>query len=217
MNKPSFLKTVATASATLLALSACQVNLGIGIETDGSISTVFEFHDPESQLAAFDIASNCEELRDAIVDQLPAGSEEAELLVEDISTSNDFACRFTGEAERSPESAEILKETDDTFIFTSLDSSDAVSPSDLALIDSLVDFSLTVVMPGDIISAEGAVIEGNRATFTDLETFVEGITVEGKKKVADLSKISHPIIHLLECQFGLGLLSLQGSSSQLVL
>lgn len=150
------------------------------MESDGSLNSVIEFHDPDHQLKELGLGDSCDVLYDAIKGQLPT-DQDANISVDDITSGDDFACRFSAKTDKSAVDQGMLTETDDTFILKTEDTSGQVPKGQLALLESMGDFSLTIVMPGDIVSAEGGKIDGNRATFTDLETLVNGITVEGKK------------------------------------
>lgn len=170
---------VLAATATV-SLSACHVDLGVGIHPDGNVNSVIELHDDDGKLAALGAGDSCDDLLTAIKSQVPGGS--GEVKVTDISTDGHLGCRFTAESEKSAIDGKNLKETDDTFIFSTEDTSQQVPPAQLSMLESMGTFTLTIAMPGDIIKAEGAEINGNIATYKSLSTIVKGITVEGHKE-----------------------------------
>lgn len=164
----------------LAGLSACRSTTTITIGADKNVTFESEFGDDSGILKLG--GATCDDL----ANELENGVGEQELgslEVTDTSTDKEFACKITA-SETSSFDAKTLSETDDAYILD-FDQPDFVNTEDLQQIESLgqkLDFSLTVVMPGDVTKApEGFTIDGTKATTTDLNTLSQPIRIESAK------------------------------------
>ncbi|MDP9806563.1 hypothetical protein J2S70_001145 [Trueperella bonasi] len=159
-----------------LTVSACESDNVFSVTEDGAGSLVMEIRDTQGLLEMGGLKS-CDEF----VGDVP---DAADFTVEDISSGNQLGCRISTESGISIVDGKTLKETDSTYIFEldSGETDDMLSTDQMELFSSMgFNFTFTVEMPGDIIRAEGANIDGNRATYTDFTQLSSGILVEGNK------------------------------------
>lgn len=108
--------------------------------------------------------------------------------VVDKSNDKTIDCTVTFTGKKSALDGNLLKEEGDTLVFNPpTDTSEEFDEKSLEAF-GIVDykFSFTVIMPGKIISAEGANIDGNKATY-DLAGLSKGIKVVAEKKSSPLS------------------------------
>lgn len=108
--------------------------------------------------------------------------------VVDKSNGKTIDCTVTFTGKKSALDGNLLKEEGDTLVFNPpTDTSEKFDEKSLEAF-GIVDykFSFTVIMPGKIISAEGASIDGNKATY-DLAGLSKGIKIVAEKKSSPLS------------------------------
>lgn len=168
-----------------LTVSACESDNVFSVTEDGAGSLVMEIRDTQGLLEMGGLKS-CDEF----VEDVP---EAADFTVEDISSGSQLGCRISTESGISIVDGETLKETDSTYIFEldSGETDDILSTDHMELFSSMgFNFTFTVEMPGDIIRADGADIDGNRATYSDFSQLASGILVEGNKTAGGGSTIT---------------------------
>lgn len=171
-----------------LMLGACEVSAHVKVNEDKTMDATMEIHDTQNFLAEFGTDISCDDLAAEI-------TEEENVTIEDISTDDHLACRISGTGAELD--SEEVTETDETFILTMDTENDPMSEQDLAMFDQFgINFEYAIEMPGDIIRAEGAEIDGNVATFTDIRALNEGIEVEGYK-TADGTSGSSPVLWIV--------------------
>lgn len=172
-------KAVAIAAVALCAFSACHTDVGVGVKSDGSIKSVVTLNDSEGKLKAIGLGSSCEELASGVKTQI--GITGGTFDVKDKSKEGKLSCEFTAESGKNMVDGKTLTETDKTFILSTQKASTAVPKEQLSMLKNFGKFTLTISMPGDIVKAEGAKIDGNLAMFSDLEKLATGFSVEGYK------------------------------------
>lgn len=162
-----------------LLLAACETTTTMEIHEDGKLTMDAQIVDTQGLLAMSGLS--CDQLKSQMN---LSGNEDMEVDVVDNTKDGKLDCTVQAKSVESAVDGRVLKETDDTYVLT-VDGSDfggGVSQDDLKqMTDMGLKFTLNVVMPGDIVSAEGGKISGNQATFDDLNTIAGGIVVEGKK------------------------------------
>ncbi|MFP7696375.1 hypothetical protein [Trueperella sp. LYQ143] len=168
-----------------LLLSACNMDMTIKVNEDGSASVVMDFIDSKGMMKAAGIKS-CDDLKKQM-DTMDSESSSVDFTIDDISQGDTLGCRFSSASGGNVIDGETLKETDDTFILELTGSDTGTSTlneSDMKMMESMgLSMKVIVEMPGDIISASnGGKIEGNRAIYSDPNVFDKGMTVEGLKE-----------------------------------
>lgn len=174
----------ALAVTALLVLTGCESQDIVAVQPDGSITGTLDVSGDAALLGAANI--NCTSI-DSLISGRSGGTltgEESSYAVDDQSDADQMHCVVTFDSGKPATGSSVLSETDTSYILSlprgllnekNLRTLNLMSPT----------FSLVVAMPGDIISAPGASISGNTATFTDINVLVDGLNVEGAKQAAD--------------------------------
>ena len=160
-----------------LTIAACESDTTVLIGEDGSATLTMEIRDTQGILELGGLTT-CEDFGSDF-----AGSED-DVIVEDISTGDRLECRISMDSGGSAVDGAILTETDTTYIFEipEGETEDLFGTDDIELLASMgFGFTFSVDMPGAIIKADGAQIDGNRATYDDPNFIMTGISVEGNK------------------------------------
>lgn len=179
-------------ASTLFLLSGCRSESQIAIQPSGAIDGMADV------TADFAIASTagiaCSKLEEIGNIKLKGGifdNESSVFTVEDHSDSNTFHCTLTFNSGESAAGTQLLSETETSYIFslprTILNEGNLRA---LSLLDP--QFSLSIAMPGKIISAPGATINANTATFSDIDALRKGVNVEGEKTPAKENEANTP-------------------------
>ncbi|WP_124055381.1 hypothetical protein [Arcanobacterium ihumii] len=158
-----------------LFLAACESTNSMVVEESGKINFTAHFKDDSGMATGSGI--KCEDIKKEM--EL-SKFESAMVQVQDSSSGNTLECSFNVSAPGS----DILTETENTFIVKLGDTQDpAFNSEDLETFKQLgVNFALNIQMPGDIVRADGATINGNTASYTDPSVLGSQITVEGMKR-----------------------------------
>ena len=165
----------------LFILSGCRSEGQIAIQPSGSIDGMADVT-VDSAIAST-AGIGCSELEEMGNLKLEGGTfdnEASTFAVEDKSEGNTLHCTLTFDSGQSAAGSALLNETESSFIFSlPRGMLDEGKLRTLSLLDP--QFSLSIAMPGKIISAPGAAINGNTATFTDMQVLLNGVNVEGEK------------------------------------
>ncbi|WP_216388764.1 hypothetical protein [Arcanobacterium phocae] len=206
MRLPRKIATYATIAVLALTLGACHVDAGAGIHEDGTATIAMEFHDQYGLLGQENISS-CDDFANQViaearkspeVAQLPAGAlDEAieHLDVAEVPSKDGLGCRISFETPESVIDGDKITETDSTYIIDMREDTSDEIPAEAKMLMDIVDARIIVAMPGKIIKADGATIDGNRAIYESLEPIIKnGIYVEGEKAGnADFSNLFAPV------------------------
>lgn len=157
----------------VVALTACEAHTTIKINEGGTGETVMVIKDDTGEMSQYGMT--CDNLKESAAQD--AGEN---VVVEDISENGVLTCKITTPLEGNLVDDNALTETDDTYIFTVPPTDGESNELSQGMSENMV-FTFTIEMPGDIIKAEGAKIDGNRATFESISQVENGITVEGYK------------------------------------
>ncbi len=160
-----------------LSIAACESDTTIAIGEEGNATLIMEIRDTEGFLEMGGVTS-CNDFAEDMAE------DSDEYTIEDISTGDMMACRITLESYDSAIDGHTLRETDNTYIFEipAEEAEDEFGSDDVDMLaDAGFGFTFTVEMPGDIVTADGAKINGNRATYDDPTSLMNGIYVEGQK------------------------------------
>lgn len=172
------LKALALIAPAALVLAACDSANSIEIKENGSMTLVMEFHDTDGMMSMLDM--DCADFEEMM--QMEAGTSSMPddmFKIEDVSEGGVLGCKISADSVTSVVDGQSLVENDDTYVFT-IEGGELGTDEDLAAL-SQFNFTFDVIMPGDIVSAPGANISGNVASYTDITTFSEGVVVEGYK------------------------------------
>ena len=176
-------KTAAACALTvslMFALSGCDSTSEVAVQPDGSVSGTLEISGDSAVLGAAGI--DCAKVDSLISGQLASTlqGDEAQYSVDDVSSGNTIACVVNFDSGSSIAGSSLLSESDSSY--TVVIPRGILNEKNIRTI-RMADpgFALSIATPGDIISAPGAAIQGNTATFTDLDILTEGATVEGAK------------------------------------
>ncbi|WP_216387143.1 hypothetical protein [Arcanobacterium phocae] len=205
MRLPRKIATYATTAVLALTLGACHVDAGAGIHEDGTATIAMEFHDQYGLLSQENISS-CDDFANQViaearkspeVAQLPSGAlDEAieHLDVTEVPSKDGLGCRISFETPESVIDSDKITETDSTYIIDMREDASEEVPPEAKMMMDFVDVRVVVAMPGKIIKADGATIDGNRAIYEGLEPIIKnGIYVEGEKTGnADFSDLFAP-------------------------
>ncbi|WP_455951601.1 hypothetical protein [Arcanobacterium haemolyticum] len=194
--------------ASALVLSSCKVDAALGIHPDKSTLAAVEFHDSDGLMKSAGFG-DCSSLFDDILRQvksspdiknIPLPSQDEidkardAIEITDIAKGDEFACRISWDAPQNFGEHNLVTETDSTFIVKSDAKLPPEATSFIKMAETFIDLRVIIAMPGDIIRADRALIDGNRAIFTSLDSLTSGpLYVEGKKTGdADFSRIFEP-------------------------
>lgn len=188
--------TVALAVTGLLALSSCESLSTVAVQPGGVITGTVDMSGDAAVLetAGFD----CQKIDVLIQSKGGAtlGGGKGAYQVKDQSDTNTMHCVIDFNSGASVAGTAILAETPTTYVFSiPRDTLSAANVRTLKLLNPT--FTLSVAMPGKIISAPGATIQANTATFTNTDVLVNGLNVEGEKtppKNAPKSQAKAPTI-----------------------
>lgn len=168
------------ALVSLLALSSCESLSTIAIQTDGVITGTVDISGDAALLdtAGFD----CETIDTLIQSKGGAalGGGKGAYQVKNQSDENTMHCIIDFNTGTSVAGTAMLSETPTSYVF-SIPRGILTSANVRTLKLLNPTFTLSVAMPGNIISAPGATIQGNTATFTSTDVLVDGLNVEGDK------------------------------------
>jgi len=179
---------IAAVAPTLLVLSACRVDTIVEIKEDGSADVVMEIEDTTGDMSG--LGFTCDDLfaETGLDDPFDSGTEE--VTVEDIS-GDHLACRMTVSSNENVVDGDALIDNGDSFTFRAV--ADPTMTMDEMPAGFDFDFSMTIQMPGDIIDAtNGAEVNGNRATYHDINVMTQGFEVTGKKSGSGSGSGSQP-------------------------
>lgn len=167
---------VAAIAPAALVLSACRAETIIEIKDDGTASVVMEFEDTEGMLSG--MGYTCDQLFEEM-DISDPGSGTYEL--EDISSSN-LACRMTATSDENVVDGSTLIDNGDSYTFV-MEGDPSMSMDEMPEgMDFEMEFVMTIQMPGEITEAtNGGQIDGNRASYNDLNAMAQGFEVTGMK------------------------------------
>lgn len=155
----------------ILLFTACKSDATVSIANDGQVNIVWEMDDTQNQFAGL---MTCADLESEM-------STEEFGTVETLSTDR-LHCRMTiNSGSEETIDGETLIDNGDSFTFI-MSGDEASSMGMDPDVMPMEEFIFTVEMPGDIINATGnPQIDGNRAIYTDINTFMQGIEVTGAK------------------------------------
>lgn len=158
-----------------LSLAACQTNATIEIADDSSAKVSLDLLDDTDMFSGMGLS--CDMIEDMVGD-----SADAEVTWEEYESDGHSGCRV-GMAGDVKADGKFLVDNGDSFTLNlDGDSFGNVSSSDLQMLAPQVDFTLDVVMPGEVTEAtNGGKISGNKATYTSLDVLEKGLKVTGKK------------------------------------
>ena len=168
----------------IFTLSGCRSEGQVAVQPSGSINGTVDLS-ADSAIAST-AGIGCAKLEELGNLKLKGGifdSDSSSFTVEDHSDSNTLRCTLTFDSGESAVGTQLLSETESSYIFSL--PRGMLNDGNLRTL-SLLDpqFSLSIAMPGKIISAPGAEINGNTATFSDTQVLLNGVNVEGEKTLA---------------------------------
>ncbi|MDD7465666.1 MAG: hypothetical protein PUK59_05480 [Actinomycetaceae bacterium] len=164
----------------LLVLSSCESLSTIAIQPDGVLTGTVDISGDAAVLstAGFD----CQKIDTLIQSKggVSLGGGKGAYQVKDQSDESTMHCIINFDTGASVAGTAVLSETSTSYVFSiPRGILNAANVRTLKLLNPT--FTLSVAMPGNIISAPGATIQGNTATFTNTDVLVNGLNVEGDK------------------------------------
>ncbi|QJC21233.1 hypothetical protein [Arcanobacterium buesumense] len=193
MRLPRKLSAYAMTAVVTLSLGACHLDAGAGIHEDGTATIAMEFHDQYGILGEQNISS-CDDFANQVIAEMRNNPEFSELPgdeidkalqqlnVSEVPSEGGLGCRISFVTPDSIIDGDKIKETDSTFILDMREGTNGEIPAEAQMLMDFVEVRIVVATPGNILKADGATIDGNRAIYENLEPIIaNGIYVEGEK------------------------------------
>ncbi|MBM7824226.1 hypothetical protein JOD55_000053 [Arcanobacterium pluranimalium] len=162
-----------------LLLTACESHNNVAVHEDGSMEIALHFKDDSGMFAQ---QFKCQDLEKEM-DITTIDKVLTDIQMTDNSSGNTLDCTMTIKSKGSAVNGDTLIETPDSYILNfGTDGETEFKEQDLEMFKQFnVQFSFNVKMPGEIVKADGATVNGNTATYNDIKILSKKITVEGKK------------------------------------
>lgn len=210
MKRTRTLRSLAVVATATIALSACDVDITYELDRDANAHVTMAFSEEREVLDTLGFGEygldNCAALL-AEMDITDLESEGASLT--DNSTDTTLACELSSPIDAADLSEQDVKVNNDTIEMTLDLQGTEQAIAMMHMFGSASNVNLSFVMPGDIISAEGAKIDGNVATYDDITNLPEQITIEAYR---DASSDGFPWLWLI-----LGLVAILAVATTIVL
>ncbi|MFC5369619.1 hypothetical protein [Arcanobacterium bovis] len=177
--KKSRRKVAAILLPFALLLTACESHNTVAVNEDGSMNMALHFKDDSGMFAQ---QFKCQDIEKEM-DISALDKALSDIQMTDASSGNTLDCTMTIKSKGNAVDGETLVETPDTYILNFGDDDKAsFDEQDLQMFKQFnVQFSFNVTMPGEIVKADGATVNGNTASYNDITILAKKITVEGKK------------------------------------
>lgn len=179
MKHTKTLRSLAVVATAAIALTACDIDVKYELDRDANTNVTMAVSEDRAVLDTLGMGDygidDCESLF-AEMDITDIESEGASLT--DNSTDKTLSCEISGPIEKDDLTGQDVEINKDTIALTlDLEGTEQAIAA-FQMLGSASNITLSFVMPGEIISAEGAEIDGNVATYNDITNLPDEIRVE---------------------------------------